>query len=70
MNLNVEIPETILTYKIKKVNEMINDVQKQGIEAQNKNKVEEIIVIQQKIVQLITLRKELANDIKERIVLK
>lgn len=69
MKLKEIVPETLYAFKNKKVIEATNELELSLKEAVNKNNLEEILAIQERIIFLNGLKKELSKNLGDRTII-
>jgi DNA primase len=67
MKLKTIVPEIILTYKSKRINLIIKHLQKEVMQAQKDEQAESMIELQQRLLLLNNLKRELSKNLRDRI---
>ncbi len=69
MKLKTIVPEMILTYKSKRINLMIKEVQLQILSIQKEDYAEKLTELQQQMVLLHNLRNEISKNLRDRVII-
>ncbi len=69
MKLKTIVPEMILTYKSKRINLMIKEVQLQILALQKDEFTEKLTELQQQMVLLHNLRNEISKNLRDRVII-
>lgn len=69
MKLKTIVPEMILTYKCKRINLMIKEVQLQILSNQKDEYTEKLTELQQQMVLLHNLRNEISKNLRDRVII-
>ena len=69
MKLKTIVPEMILTYKSKRINLMIKEVQLQILSLQKDEFTEKLTELQQQMVLLHNLRNEISKNLRDRVII-
>jgi len=67
MKLKTTVPEIVLTYKSKRINLMIKQLQKQALAAQKADETSSMADLQQQLLLLNNLKRELSKNLRDRI---
>jgi DNA primase len=70
MKLKEIIPETVIAYKSKKILELLAEVENEIKTAQDSKNIDQIMQLQQKAMALNSIKKSLARNLGQRIILK
>ncbi len=68
MRLKTIVPEMILTYKSKRINLMIKEVQMQILSIHKDENTDKLIELQQQMVLLHNLRNEISKNLRDRVI--
>ena len=69
MKLKEIVPETLTAFKNKRVIKAARLLQMQLVEAQEKNDFDTILVLQERIIYLNSLKRELAKNLGDRTII-
>jgi DNA primase len=69
MKLKTIVPEMILTYKSKRINLMIKEVQREILSIQKEDSFEKLTELQQQMVLLHNLRNEISKNLRDRVII-
>lgn len=69
MKLKTIVPEIIITYKSKRISLMIKQVQAQMLQLQKEAQMDAFMELQQRIILLNTLKRELSKSLRNRIII-
>jgi DNA primase len=69
MKLKTIVPEMILTYKSKRINLMIKEVQREILSIQKEDSFEKLTELQQQMVLLHNLRIEISKNLRDRVII-
>lgn len=69
MKLKTIVPEIVITYKSKRINLMIKQVQSQMQQLQKEAQMDAFMELQQRLILLNTLKRELSKSLRDRIII-
>lgn len=69
MKLKTIVPEIVLTYKSKRINLMIKQMQSQLLQLQKDGNPDGFIEVQQRLILLNNLKRELSKTLRDRIII-
>jgi DNA primase len=69
MKLKTIVPEIILTYKSKRINLMVKQIQQKLLQFQKDGQMDAFMELQQQLIVLNTLKRELSKNLRDRIII-
>jgi len=69
MKLKTIVPEIILTYKSKRINLIVKQLQSQLLQLQKEGQADAFLELQQRLILLNNLKRELSKSLRDRIII-